>query len=218
VSVIANRRGALRRATLATAAVGIGVLAPPLLHPGRARAQSTDDEGLRDFLGPAIALEQVAALAYDLAAKAKSTTSEETRTLELFRDQEQAHANALRSALDSLGFDLPDAPESATDTEVLEDVEGLDDERADELRRLLQELDGLESSEELLGYLTRLENEQIAYYLEAAPAVESEDLAKTSAEIVGNQAQHLVVLRLALGDTAADAVAAVAQASGDEGA
>jgi rubrerythrin len=202
---------------LGTGALAAAALLAPIVRPASARAQSTDDEALRDFLVPSIVLEQIAALAYDVAADARGTSPEEKRTLERFRDQEQAHANALRSALDSLGFDLPEDPDSTRDTEVLEDVEGLEDERAADLRQLLDELDGLESRDELLEYLSALEDEQIAHYLAAAPGLDSEDLAKTSAEIVGNQAQHLVVLRLTLGDDPATAVAAVVSASSDSG-
>jgi rubrerythrin len=204
-----SRREALERAALGAGAVAAAGLLASLARPASARAQSTDDEALRDFLVPAIALEQLAALAYDTAADATGTDGDSKRVFERFRDQEQAHANALRSALDSLGFDLPDAPDSPTDSDVFEDVEGLEEQRAAALGDLLGELDGLRKEDELLDYLAGLEREQLAYYLEAAPGLDSEDLARTSAEIVGNQAQHLVVLRLALGDDAAAAVAAV---------
>ena len=208
-----SRRAALARAALGTAAVAGAAIVPSLLRASRARAQADEDEALRDFLAPAIALEQVAALAYDTAADAETTDQRSRKLFERFRDQEQAHANALRSALDSLGFDLPDAPDSPTDTEVFEDVEGIEDARARELADLLSGLDGLRGQGELLDSLVEIEREQIRFYLDAAPDLDSEDLGHTSAEIVGNQAQHLVMLRLALGDDpAAAAEAATADA------
>ncbi|MGH2955028.1 MAG: ferritin-like domain-containing protein [Solirubrobacterales bacterium] len=202
----------LRRAALGSAAIMTAALAGPMLRPARSQAQAADDEALRDFLAPAIALEQVAALAYATAAEAEATDARSRRLYERFRDQEQAHANALRSALDSLGFDLPDAPDSPTDSEVFDDVDGLEDARATELTELLGGLEGLRGEKELLDHLARVEREQLRFYLDAAPPLDSEDLRRTSAEIVGNQAQHLVVLRRALGDDPATAAAAVSAA------
>ena len=209
MSTATSRRKALRDAALGAGAIAAAAFAPALVRPAPARAQSLDDEGLRNFLVPAIALEQLAVLAYDTAADATGTSAELRRTLELFRDHEQAHANAFRSALDSLGFDLPDAPDSTRDSAVFDDVDALEDERATELTELLEELDGLEGGDEMLEFLARLEREQLRLYIADAPLVDSEDLARTSAEIVGNPAQHLVALRLALGDDPAQAVGAV---------
>ena len=56
--------------------------------------------------------------AYNAAAEANGASAELKTTFDRLRDQEQAHANALRQALDSLGFDLPDAPDSPTDSGV----------------------------------------------------------------------------------------------------
>ena len=80
-----------------------------------------------------------------------------SRTLETFGDQEEAHASALRSAIDELGFDPPDQPDSPSDTAVFDDVEGLDADAADELSDLLSELDGLKGRDRLLEYLAKVE-------------------------------------------------------------
>lgn len=212
-----------RRETLRTAALGAGALAAAgLVRPALAGAQSPDDEDLRDFLVEAIALEQLAVLAYATAAREGDT--EIGPTLELFRDQEQAHANALRQALDTLGFDLPDAPDSSTDTGAFEDVEGLDTDASERLLDLLDELDGLSRPRQYLDYLTRLEDEQIRYYTSQGPAVDSVDLTTTSAEIAGCQAQHVLVLLSELGRTDVEAAAAPARTAleavpaGDSGA
>lgn len=178
-----------RREALRLAALGAGAAtAPTLLLPAIARAQSSEDDDLNDFLEPAIELEQAAALAYETAAEANGIDAELKRTFERFRQQEQAHATALRSALDSLGFDLPDELTNPADSDQLD---GIDD---------------LKSANDYLAFLVDLEQEQIRYYATEAPSLDSEDLIRTSAEILGCQAQHLVVLREAQG--AAPAVAA----------
>jgi rubrerythrin len=178
-----------RRQALRLAGLGAGAAAlPGLLLPAIAQAQSSDDDDLNDFLEPAIELEQAAALAYETAAEAKGLDAELKRTFESFRDQEQAHATALRGALDSLGFDLPDEITDPADSDHLDGIEDL------------------KSANDYLAFLVDLEQEQVRYYASDAPALDSEDLIRTSAEILGCQAQHLVVLREAQG--AAPAVAA----------
>jgi rubrerythrin len=160
----------------------------------------------------ATGLEQVTVLAYARAIDADGVSAPLREMLKEFRDQEQAHANALRSALDSLSFDAPDAPDSATDTEVFDDVEGLDSETADRLVQRLERLEGLDKRDELLEILVQLETEQLELYLGQGPALDSEDLSVTSAEIGGCQAQHLVALQLELGDDPAAALEAAAEA------
>jgi rubrerythrin len=203
-----NRRELLRRAALG----GGALTATGLLGPTLAAAQSTDDDDLRDYLVEATGLEQITVLAYGTAAEAKGTQPVVRQSLERFGAQEQAHADAWRSALDSLGFDAPDPPDDATDTGVFDDVEGLSDEAANQLTGLLDNLDGLSKPEELLRFLVELEQRQLRYYVGAAPALDSEDLATTSAEIAGCQAEHLVVLHQAEGDSPADAVKAASSA------
>ena len=204
-----SRREALRRAAL-----GAGALAAAgLVRAAPAAAQNPDDEDLRDFLVGAISLEQLAVLAYSTAARDGGTDIQVT--LERFRDQEQAHATALRNALDTIGFDLPDPPDSTTDTGAFEDVDGLDAEASERLLGLLDELDGLGSPRDFLTYLVKLEDEQVTYYTAEAPAADSVDLTTTSAEIAGCQAQHIVVLRSELGDRGDEAAAEAARTASD---
>jgi rubrerythrin len=184
-----------RREALRIAALGAGAVAGAgLLRPVAARAQSTVDENLRDFLAPTIALEQIAVFAYDAALGSREVSDAEARVFERFRDQEQAHADALRQALDSIGFDAPEAPDSAADSGVFEGVDGIDDARARQLADTLAEVGELQSVNDFLGYLAGLERQEIGAYAEAAPTLDSEDLATTSAEIAASQAQHLIVL------------------------
>jgi rubrerythrin len=200
-----NRRETIRRAALAAGALAASGLARPAL----AAAQTSDDEDLRDFLVEAIGLEQVTVLAYSTAAE--QAGADFNRTFELFRDQEQAHANALRSAIDELGFDPPEPPDSPTDTGVFEDVEGLDDDAAKRLGDRLGEIRDADGLDQLIGVLLELEDEQITYYGTEGPGLDSYDLATTAASIGGCQAQHLVILKTSTGRPAAEAATSVAE-------
>jgi Ferritin-like domain len=201
-----SRREALRRGAI----VAGGLAAAGALRPAFAVAQSTADDDLRDFLQQAIGLEQITVLAYSTAAD--SGDPKLKSAMEDFRDQEQAHASALRSALDELGFDPPDAPDSPSDGAVFDDVEGLDSDSspytAQDLKDLLSDLDGLKGAKEYLDYLVKLEEAQIGYYVGEAPGLDSVDLATTGAEIAGCQAEHLIVLHGELGDEPATALGA----------
>jgi rubrerythrin len=184
-----------RRDALRLAGVGAGALAlPALLRPAIARGQSEDDDELGDFLEQAIDLEQAATLAYETAADAKGVDADLKRSFELFREHEQAHATALRQALDSLGFDLPDELTDPADSDQLDGI------------------DKLKTPNEFLAFLVGLEQDQLRFYVEDAPPLDSEDMRRTSAEILGCQAQHLVVLREAQG--AAPEVAAAIRLGG----
>jgi rubrerythrin len=203
-----SRREAIRRAALGAGALAVAsVIQPPV-----AAAQS-DDEDLRDFLVEAITLEQLTVLAYSTAAS--DADSDQRPTLEQFRDQEQAHASALRTALDSLGFDLPSAPDSTTDDAAFEDVEGLDETASKKRIDLLDELDGLRTPREYFEYLSKLEAEQLALYADQGAEVDSVDLSRTSAEIAGCQAQHMIVLGGQLGESSEQAAAEAATAAAD---
>jgi hypothetical protein len=198
-----SRREALRRGALAAGALA----AAGLVRPALAGAQSPEDEDLRDFLVEAIALEQITALAYAESANSSSVSPEMATTLDAFRDHEQAHANAWRQALDTLGFDAPEPPDSPGDTGVLDDVDGLDSEASERLTGLLEGISGQKDPAETLEYLQRLERAQIDYYINEGPAVDSVDLTTTSGEIAGCQAQHIQVLGTELGFDPAGAAA-----------
>lgn len=199
--------GATRREALRRAVVGGGALAlPPLLWPAIADAQDDEEPVLEDFLTEAIVIEQIAVLAYSSAAAALEGERDLAGTLRRFERQEQIHATALRSALDSLAIDLPAAPAAPDDAPAIEGAERLDDERAAELVELLGRVDGLEGRRAHLDYLIELENEQLGLYLREAPTLDAEDMLRTGAEIAACQSQHLVVLGVALGTAPAQAV------------
>ena len=208
-----SRRVALRRAAL-----GAGTLAAAgLLRTGSAAAQSTTDDDLRDYLVEAAGLEQIAVLAYSTSVNTGAIGGRLKTTFQDFRDQEQAHANAWRSALDSLGFDAPDPPDSPTDTGVFDNVEGLSADAASSLTDLLGKLAGLKTGKQFLTYIETLERRELSYYLENAPGLDSEDLATTSAEVAGCQAQHLIVIGEGRGDSPAAALTAVTKAASPPG-
>ena len=202
-----SRREAIRRATLAAGALAAG----GLMRPALAAAQGTDDEDLRDFLVEAIALEDVTVLAY--ANAADQAGPDLKPALERFRDQEQAHSNALNSAIDELGFDAPDAPDTPADTGVYDDIDGLDDEQVERFTDLLARLGDAKGLDQLLDLLIELETEQLTYYVTEGPQLDSEDLATTSASIAGCQAQHLVVLGVPTGSPGAAAARAARTAA-----
>jgi hypothetical protein len=208
-----NRRDALRRAAL----VAGGLAASGLARPALAAAQTSDDEDLRDFLAEAIGLEQVTVLAY--ATAAEQAGADLKPTLERLRDQEQAHVNALNSAIDELGFDPPEAPDSPDDTGVFDDVEGIDDETADRLTKQLETIGDANGLDQLLDLLLSLEDAQLTYYCREGPGLDSYDLATTAASIAGCQAQHLVVLNGQVGrepGEAAETVAATAASAAED--
>jgi len=208
-----------RREALRTAALGAGALAGAgLLRPVAALAQATTDEDLRDFLVPTIALEQIAVYAYDAAIDVNDADAGQQKTFRRFRDQEQRHADALRQALDSLGFDAPDVPESPMDSAVFDDVDGISDERARQLSATLAEIEELSTAADFLDYLVELETQEVGVYAGAAPGLDSEDLATSCAEIAANQAQHIVVLETARDRDPAKILASIASAAKGAGA
>jgi rubrerythrin len=206
----ASRRELLRRG-----AVGAGaIVAAGTLRPALAGAQAADDEDLRDFLVEAIGLEQVTVLAYAGAADAAENGGDREQ-LEEFRDQEQAHANALRSAIDELGFDPPEPADSPADTGVFDDVEGLSDDARTRLTDQLADIEAAKSARDFLRVLLALENAQLELYAGRGPELDSPDLATTAAEIAGCQGQHLVVLGVQEGSTPAEAATAAARTAAD---
>jgi rubrerythrin len=209
--------GSTRRHALRTAALGAGALAGAgLLRPVAALAQSTSDDDLRDFLAPAIALEQIGVFAYDAALDAPGVTDAQKRIFTRFRDQEQAHANAWRKALDNLGFDLPEAPDATDDTGAF-DVEGISDDQRKKLAATLAKIDDLKKVDDFLDYLVDVEDQEIAYYSVNAPSVDSVDLANVSAQVAANQAQHLVVLDTERKQKPAQILGSISSASAEVG-
>jgi rubrerythrin len=92
-----------------------------------------------------------------------------------FLAHEQEHANALTKAIKQLGG-MADAQAMAFDAV------------------------GLRSQTEMLELAADLENVAIAAYIDAVPRLSTGNLRATVAQIVANEAEHLAVLRQALGE------------------
>lgn len=200
----ATRREAVRLGALAAGAVA----AAGLIRPLSAVAQiSPETERLRDFLAEAAGREQILALAYAQAGQVQGIDPELEQALELMRQQVQAHVNALSSAIETIGFDAPDAPSDPQDDGVFDDVDGIDSETAEELKGLLASVGEERNERAFLKFLIDLNRtDVIPFYLERAPAIDSEDMRTTSAQITANLAQHVLVLTRLSGKSLAAAL------------
>jgi rubrerythrin len=152
--------------------------APALLRTSTAVAKGTDQVAV---LESAIRLEQESAFAY--AAIAESERAGELAPIaRVFAEQEQEHADALGRALRDRGTSPPPKPVDEAG------VAGLARALAGDAR-------------EIAAFAVELENRALAAYYVAHARLEAPELLSTVASIMGNEAQHLVVLRQELGST-----------------
>jgi tellurite resistance protein len=164
-----TRRGALAGGALAAAS------ALPLLAGVRhAFAQAPDEIAI---LKRAVTLELTMAAAYEAAASGGVLSPRVRQVALLFRRQEQAHADALSSALRAINQTAPT---------------GTDDRR-------LQGLRGLRTEAEVVRFAIGLENASVAAYYDAQKKLRDGRLIQATAQVMANDAQHLVVLRQATG-------------------
>jgi rubrerythrin len=150
---------------------------PFLLGIRDAFARAEGDAGI---LQAAVELEQRMVLAYDSALRSGKLDAASTRVARLFRKQEQAHVDSLTAALRDLGGKPPPRPRSPRE------VPGL----AAALR---------EGQAAITRFAIELETMAVAGYYDAQGKLESPQLLSTTASIMANEAQHLAVLRQALG-------------------
>lgn len=170
-----TRRAAVRRGVAFGGAVLAAVTIPSLVKVRDALAQADGDA---QILEVAIGIEQTAVAVYDAAVGSGLLDEATMEIAELFRDQEQEHADALIAALEDLGGTPPEPP------------------GAGEVDRLGH----LRSQEELARFALELETIAVAAYYDAHAQLEDEALLRTVASIMANDAQHLVVLRQILGE------------------
>ena len=170
----ATRRDAMRRGIAVGGTLLAATSIPLLLGVRKAFAQSEDDATI---LTAAIGLEQTAVVAYDTAAGSGLLDEATTGVAELFRDQEQEHADGLTTALQALGGTAPEPPTP-------ESIEGLGD---------------LKSQEDVANFAIELETMAVAAYYDAHQKLRDAKLLQTGASIMANEGQHLVVLRQAVG-------------------
>jgi rubrerythrin len=171
----ATRRDAVRRSLTAAGAVLGAALVPALLSARQAfAAGGQDDAGI---LASAIRLENTAVAAYAAAVQSGALTPQLRRTAALFGRQEAEHAAALTAALKNMGG----TPPAGTDA------------------KLLAPLKSARSQKQIVQFAIELETMVVAAYYDAAKTLRQAHLLQTSAQIMSNEGQHLVVLRQALG-------------------
>lgn len=170
-----TRRDAVRRGLTAAGAVLGAGLVPALLSARQAfAAGGQDDAGI---LASAIRLENTAVAAYAAAVQSGALTPQLRRTAALFGRQESEHAAALTAALKNMGG----TPPAGTDA------------------KLLAPLKSARSQKQVVQFAIDLETMVVAAYHDAAKRLRQAHLLQTSAQIMSNEGQHLVVLRQALG-------------------
>jgi rubrerythrin len=183
----ATRRDAVRRGVIAGGGIVAASTIPILLRVGGAFAQTEGDGAI---LEGAVGLEQTAAIVYETAYGSGLLEKPVAGIARLFRDQEREHAGELSQALEDLGGTPPVPPKP-------EDVTGLG---------------AVSSQEDILRFALELENMAVVAYVDAHRKLQSPGLLRTSAQIMANEGQHLVVLRQALGASPAESVPAAFEA------
>ncbi|CAN5286292.1 hypothetical protein BH20ACT16_BH20ACT16_08390 [soil metagenome] len=171
-----DRRELLQRGfALGGAAIAASSI-PLLLAVRNAFAQATGDAAV---LQSAITNEQIAIIAYDAALASGLLSPVALRVARRFRDHEQQHAGTLTTALTDLGGAPPAPPRGIADVDKV--AEGLSDAT---------------SQRAVMAVLIELELAGVAAYHEAHRKLLETRLLQTSASIMANEGQHLVVLRM----------------------
>jgi rubrerythrin len=168
-----------RRRFLRTAGVGAAGGSAMLLaacgEDSRSLGEAGPDESDQadvEILNGALDLELMAVAAYK--AGAAHLTGELLQVGKRFVAQEQEHADSLTSAIKDAGG-KPNRAKSAYD------------------------FPRMRSAKDVLKYAVSLENTAIAFYIDALPKLTNGDVRATAASIITTEAEHLAVLREALG-------------------
>jgi rubrerythrin len=127
------------------------------------------------IIASAVGLEQRSALAYEVAARSGLLGARLQALVERIGRQEAEHAAALRTALEALGGAVPRRPET------------------------IGELAGASSQAQVAGYLLRLESASVSVYQRSLGTLTGPKLVQTVASIMAVEAQHLALIRQALG-------------------
>lgn len=174
-----DRRELLRRGfSLGGAAIAAASI--PLLWS--VRSAFAQDEADGSVLASAINLERVTVIAYDSVISGGLLTPAVRSVARGFRAHEQEHADTWVTALTDLGGTPPAPPKGVA---AVEDVaKGLGDVR---------------SQADVLSFLIELETAAVAAYFDAHRKMGEARLLQTGASIMGNEGQHLSVLRRTAG-------------------
>jgi len=172
-----DRRALLRRGfTLGGAAIAASSI--PLLWSIRnAFAGAGSDDPI---LASAINLERVAVIAYGVVIDSGLLSPALLRLARRLRAHEQAHADALTTALTDLGGSPPQAPKGVAAVDKV--VKGLGDVR---------------SQADVVNFAIELETAAVAAYYDAHAKLVEARLLQIGASIMASEGQHLVVLRKA---------------------
>ncbi len=174
-----DRRELLRRGfALGGAAIAASSI-PLLLSVRNAFAESTGDAAI---LEKTIDLEQISVIAYDTAIASGLLSPGVLRIARRFREHERQHAATMTTALTDLGGAPPARPEGIADVD--EVVKGLGD---------------VTSQADVANFAIELETASVAAYHDAQSKLIETRLLQTSASIMANEGQHLVVLRTIVG-------------------
>jgi rubrerythrin len=157
--------------------LGLGAVALPFALAIEDAFAKTD--GQLAILRAAVNLEQKAVLTYRLAAPKLNRA--EARLAELLRGQEQKHADGLTMALRNRGGRPPPKPTAPGQ------VPGLEQALAGDRRTIL-------------AFAIGLEDTAVAAYGDALRKLRDPRLLSPIVSILGNEGQHLAVLRQALGE------------------
>ena len=169
-----TRREAMRRGLLAGGAIATVATVPLLLKAQTAFAQAEDDTAILEAAAKA---EIEAVVVYETMVKSGLLRGPVADIITLFGRQEEAHFYELVRLLEDHGGEEPERPEPA-------DISGLA---------------GLAGEPQMLAFAVELENALIKDYIEAFAKLTDPELLRTTTQIMSNEGQHLVMLRLALG-------------------
>lgn len=165
-----------RRALLGA---GAGGLALALTGPASARAAGLDD---RSILRLNLEVEQVVALAYELALAGGRVDRRMHGTLAAIAGQERQHVEALSAFLGELGAPLPAPPRGVSAVDAV--APGLGRAR---------------TQGDVLAVLAELERISVHSYFLGIQQLYDQKLVQTATAVLADESQHLVVLRRALG-------------------
>jgi len=176
-----RRRGFGRVVFLFALALSLAALTASCGKSGQ--GAKTDPEKGRDAESLNAALSHELALLRAYGHGTPLLSGELRATGRQFRAHQQEYVDAITKAIRGLGGETEVEPTEA-------DVD----------------LAGVESQAEFLGFAYRLENAAYAAYVDASPHLHTEAPRKLAASLAAAHAQHLVVLRQALGESPLQAV------------
>lgn len=151
------------------------------------RVALATDGGEVGALRTGIELEQLAAYVYDAGVKSGLLDTELATLAGTLRDHEQAHAEALSSALEALGDRPPVAPKTPDEADAALANLGI--------RPGLRDLAGAPA---FFTLALALEQRQAAHYTASMADLGDVRLIQTLGSVLAAEGQHLVVIRMAL--------------------